>query len=342
MLQQTRVGTVIPYYQKFVDSFPTLADLARADLQDVLKAWEGLGYYGRARNLHRAARLLVEEGGGTVPEDWHSFHSLPGVGDYIAAAVLSIAFSKPYPVVDGNVKRVLSRLFTIDAPVNVSGSDRQFRDAAGKLLAPRQPGLFNQALMELGALVCLLKNPGCSRCPLPSFCQGLQQGLVSDYPRRIAAKPIPRYRIATGVVFKKDRVLITRRKSEGLLGGLWEFPGGKVKKGETPQEACVREMREETNLVVEVGGKLAHVQHAYSHFRIAMDVFVCTYVSGRVMLRGPVSHRWIRVQDVDHYPFPRANLKFIPRLKEMARSKLSDSREAARGGRRRKSRRDPR
>jgi A/G-specific adenine glycosylase len=322
MLQQTRVQTVIPYYLKFLASFPTLVDLARSDLQKVLKVWEGLGYYGRARNLHRAAQIVAERWDGTVPQDWHSFRSLPGVGDYIATAVLSIAFSKPCAVVDGNVKRVLSRLFTVDAPVNTSGADRIFRDLAAKLLAPRRPGTFNQALMELGALVCLPRNPGCRRCPLKNLCGAYGRGRVEQYPRRKAAKAIPLYRIATGVVCKRDRLLITQRKSEGLLGGLWEFPGGKVQEGETPQEGCVREIREETRLEVKVLEKLARVQHAYTHFRIEMDVFICTYLSGRVIRNGPAAHRWVRIQELDDYPFPKANLKFIPRLKERIGSRF--------------------
>jgi A/G-specific adenine glycosylase len=314
MLQQTRVGTVIPYYRRFLERFPDIHALAAADLQDVLKQWEGLGYYGRARNLHRAATMVCREHDGIVPRDETAFRSLPGVGDYIAAAVLSIAFQAPRPVVDGNVKRVLSRIFLLDHPVNDSGAYAVFREYSARLMDPDAPGASNQALMELGATVCTPRSPACAECPIQPFCEA-RQGLRTDqYPRRIRKKPVPEYDIAVGVVFKGDRVLITRRKPEGLLGGLWEFPGGKLREGETPEEACVREIREEANLVVEISRFLTTVRHAYTHFRVRLHVYCCRWSEGRVRLNGPVDYRWIRLSEMGDYPFPTANHKFMARL----------------------------
>ena len=311
MLQQTQVQTVLPYYQKFLSHFPDVNQLADADLQKVLKAWEGLGYYARARNMHRAAKILVEQAGGKFPESWASVRDLPGVGDYIAAALLSIAFNQPYAVVDGNVKRVLARLLEISAPVNKSSSYKIFKKAADRLLDDRHPGIFNQAMMELGATICKPGTPDCAGCPVRSFCHANQNGKVDIFPKRVKAPKTPLHHIAVGVVYKNNRMLITRRKLEGLLGGLWEFPGGKVKKHETPESACIREIKEEVNLAVAVAGHITQVKHAYTHFKIRMDVFSCKYVSGDVKLNGPIDFRWITQPEIERYPFPKANHKFI-------------------------------
>ena len=314
MLQQTQVQTALPYYRRFLKRLPSLRKLAGADPQAVLKLWEGLGYYARARNLHRAAGILVERNG-RIPDRWEDFRALPGVGDYIAAAVLSMAFGQPYAVVDGNVKRVLARLLTIGAAINRSTSHKAFQAAADRLLDRRRPGDFNQAMMELGALVCTPKAPACDRCPLIRVCAAQQGGTVASYPRRAAARAVPEVQIAVGVVYKNGRILITRRPTEGLLGGLWEFPGGKLHEGERPEEACRREIQEEVNLDVVIEAPLAQVRHAYSHLRIRMHVFRCRFRAGRVRLNGPVNHRWIRIADIDQFAFPKANHKFIPLLR---------------------------
>jgi A/G-specific adenine glycosylase len=314
MLQQTQVQTVIPYYQRFLDRFPDVKRLAAADLQEVLLMWEGMGYYARARNLHRAAKQVVTEYDGRLPATLKEIRKLPGVGEYIASAVLSIAFEQPHAVVDGNVKRVTARLFEIETPVNSTGAYRRFKAVADGILDCKQPGAFNQAVMELGALVCTPRRPTCRSCPVQAHCAAYRSEQVPAYPIRLKRKPVPEYRIAVGIVFKKDRALIARRKPEGLLGGLWEFPGGKIKTDEDPVMACVREIKEEVNLVIEVERQLTRVRHAYTHFRIVMDVFVCRLVSGRVKLTGPVDYRWVRLGDLEQYPFPGANRKFIPLL----------------------------
>jgi A/G-specific adenine glycosylase len=316
MLQQTQVKTALPYYRRFFRSFPRVQDLAQAELQAVLKAWEGLGYYARARNLHRAAARVVCEHAGRVPNRWEPFRDLPGVGDYIAAAVLSIAFDRPHAVVDGNVKRVLARLLALEEPVNAAGARPLFQVHADRLLDRRRPGDFNQALMELGALICTPRAPACGRCPLKRWCAAERSGAPADYPRRPGTRAVPETALAVGVILKSGRLLITQRRADGLLGGLWEFPGGKLHPGESAAAACRREIREEVGLEVRVGRHLARVKHAYSHFRIVMDVFCCRHVAGRVRLNGPVDFRWIRLADIDRFPFPRANHKFIPVLRQ--------------------------
>ncbi|MCP4577030.1 MAG: NUDIX domain-containing protein, partial [Deltaproteobacteria bacterium] len=177
------------------------------------------------------------------------------------------------------------------------------------------PGEFNQAMMELGALVCTPKNPSCHDCPLARECRAFKEKAVNDYPRRIKKARIPEYHIAVGVIWKNSRVLITQRKPEGLLGGLWEFPGGKIRNGETPSGACIREIKEEVNLVVETEDRIACIRHAYTHFKIVMDVFPCNYRNGKIKLRGPVDFKWIQLHEINRFPFPGANRKFIPLIK---------------------------
>ena len=316
MLQQTRVETVVPYYQRFLQRFPDLPSLANADLQEVLKAWEGLGYYARARNLHRAVRIVAAEHDGIVPSDPELFGKLPGVGNYIRAAVGSIAFDQPLPAVDGNVKRVLARVMRIDDPVNRASSHRRFDSLARQLLDRRRPGSFNQAMMELGALICTPAHPTCPQCPVRTHCRAWQKKVVDSYPVRIRPAPVPEHRIAVGVVCRDNQVLITRRKNEGLLGGLWEFPGGKIGPGEDPPSACIREIKEEVNLDIEVMDHLTRVKHAYTHFKIVMDVYCCRYLAGSVKLAGPVDYRWIDLEEIDRFAFPKANHKFIPALRK--------------------------
>ncbi len=311
MLQQTQVKTVIPYYLKFMETWPELGDLAAADLETVLKAWEGLGYYARARNLHKAAGIVVHDLKGMIPEDYKEFKNLPGVGDYIASAVLSIARSKPHAVVDGNVKRVLARLLCVDTPVNHSAAHNAYKAIAETFLYEKDPGTYNQAVMELGALVCTPKRPDCGACPLTADCCAREKQVTDLFPRRMEKKKVPTVQIAVGIVRKDGKVLITRRKLDGLLGGLWEFPGGKVSPKESPEQACIREIREETGIEINNLEFLTRVFHAYTHFKIEMDVFFCDYICGKVVLNGPIDHKWVRVDQLHGYPFPRANLKFM-------------------------------
>jgi A/G-specific adenine glycosylase len=316
MLQQTQVKTVEPYFERFLSEFPTVEHLACADLQAVLKVWEGMGYYGRARNLHRAARLVLARYGGKIPNGWKDFRELPGVGDYIASAVLSIAYRQPYAVVDGNVKRVLARLFEIESPVNQRRGLEKVRTIADKLLDRGHPGIYNQAVMELGAIVCKVRTPDCNLCPVQEYCQAHHHGRSREYPKRVTPKPRPTRQIAVGVIYRDGRVLITQRSNRGLLGGLWEFPGGRIEDGEDPAEACRREIEEEVNLEVAVETHLTQVKHGYTHFKVVLEVFKCRYVSGEVRLNGPVAHRWVTFNELETFPFPKANLKFMHLLNE--------------------------
>ena len=319
MLQQTRVETATPYFRRFIEAFPTVADLASADLDAVLKRWEGLGYYSRARNLHRAAGLVVTEHGGTVPSDPEAFRALPGVGPYTAAAVLSLAFDAPLAVLDGNVIRVLARVFAIDADSRAGKTRTALQRVADELLDRQRPGRWNESVMELGATVCTPRSPACPRCPLNTVCRAHAEGDPTAYPVSSKRAPVPRHTVAVGVLSDDEgRVFIQRRPEAGMLGGLWEFPGGKAEPGESPEEACRRELAEELGVEVEVGAPIARVEHAYSHFRITLHAYRC-----RLRLRQPTTDlpsAWVAVADLDDYAFPRANGRVIEALRDLDRA----------------------
>ena len=313
MAQQTRISTVIPYYEAFIERFPDVETLATSPLDDVLKAWEGLGYYGRARNLHRAAGEVRARYGGRLPEDAESLRSLPGIGAYTAGAIASIAFGKPEPAVDGNVRRVLCRLYDLEEP-----SPPRLEVLSRELIAEAegQAGLLNQALMDLGSSVCTPRSPGCDACPVAPNCLALQRGTVALRPPRRRRPPLPHRDIAAALVWRGPRLLIARRPEEGLLGGLWEFPGGKVEAGEAPADAARREVREELGLEVQVLGEVAEIQHAYSHFRITLHLFHARWVAGGSAIgeSSAGSPRWVLPRELDLYAFPAANHDVVRRL----------------------------
>ncbi len=311
MLQQTQVDTVKPYYERFLRRFPTIETLARARLDTVLKCWEGLGYYGRARHMHAAARRIMSEHQGRFPPDMDTLLSLPGIGRYTAGAMASIAWAQRTPVLDGNVTRVLCRVFRMVDDPGTSARQHQLWDLAAGLLPSRRPGVFNQALMELGALVCKREDPLCPKCPLRALCQAHRYDLQALIPLRKPAKSLPHYTVVVGAIWHKDRILIDRRPPQGLLGGLWEFPGGKRRSGESLQAALLREVGEELNIRIAVRGQLVKVRHAYSHFRITLHAFECRYISGTPTPRVCTAVKWIKPQHLRRYAFPGANLKII-------------------------------
>jgi A/G-specific adenine glycosylase len=310
MLQQTQVKTMLPYYQRFLERFPSLALLAGADPEALLKTWEGLGYYSRVRHFQQAARLVMTRHGGEIPREPERFRALPGVGEYIAAAVQSMAFGHPLAVLDGNVKRVLSRLHCIETPVNSPAGQRRLQHAADLLLDRLNPGMHNQALMELGALVCTPRRPDCPRCPLRKDCLALARGETAAYPRRRAPRAVPERRFVMGAVLRRGRFLITRRPQKGLLGGLWQFPGREQRADAAGDESCRRDLSAATGLALTVERHLGTVRHAYTHFRLQIDLYLCRSPAGRVRLAGEAAaFRWLPLEALGDLPCGSAQRK---------------------------------
>jgi A/G-specific adenine glycosylase len=314
ILQQTRVDQGLPYYTRFLEAFPTVAALAAAPEHAVLKQWEGLGYYTRARNLHKTAQIVAEQHGGVFPRAAELLQMLPGVGRYTAGAVASIAFGERVPVVDGNVKRVLARLLDLADPVDDTATERLLWQTAQGLVPAREPGDFNQALMELGARVCTPRKPNCDACPVGAYCAAREAGTVAQRPVKRPRKAVPHKEIVVAAIERDGRYLIGRRPPEGLLGGLWEFPGGKLEAGETHQQALARECREELGLEVKVGGLVATVQHAYTHLRVTLNVYRCRPAAGEATPRVHTEIAWVTPADFAAYAFPKANHKFLALL----------------------------
>jgi A/G-specific adenine glycosylase len=314
MLQQTRVETAVPYYQRFVERFPTVEALADASIDEVLALWAGLGYYSRARNLHAAAGQIATEHGGAVPEDPKALRALPGVGRYTAGAILSIAFGQPAPILDGNVTRVLCRLFRIRQRPKAPRTQKRLWRLAEELVPEDRPGDFNQALMEFGARLCRPKAPQCGTCPLGDLCGAFAYGEQLDLPRRPKPKTLPHYDVPVGIIWRRGRLLIAKRPLDAMLGGLWEFPGGKVEEGETFEQALRREIREETALEVTVGARLLSCRHAYSHFRITLHAYHCEGPRGRPRPLDCAACRWVTVGTLSDYPFPSGSRPIIEAL----------------------------
>lgn len=303
MLQQTRVETVIPYYRRWLERFPDVECLAAASEKDVLALWEGLGYYSRARSLHRAARRVVSEMDGKLPQSASELIRLPGIGRYTAGAIASIAFGADEPVLDGNVRRVLARVFDVSLPARSAEGERILWDLAASLLPSGRAGDFNQALMDLGNSVCTPKAPACSRCPLEQHCQARRNGTVEQRPVALRKPPLPHLTVTAAVIHRPGEVLIAQRPLRGLLGGLWEFPGGKQLPGEALAACLKREIVEELAVEVCVGEQLGVYRHAYTHFRVTLHAFHCRLLNGAIPQAVQVQDlRWVRLEDLTLFP----------------------------------------
>jgi A/G-specific adenine glycosylase len=307
MLQQTRVETVIPYFEKWMRLFPDVHALANASEHDVLNAWEGLGYYGRARNLHKAAQLVAEQYSGEIPRDLDELRKLPGIGRYTLGAIASIAFGIDISTLDGNIKRVYARIFDVTEPVDSPAGEKILWHLADEQLPKGQAGDYNQALMDLGATICVPKNPRCLICPVMKLCKARQHGTQDQRPVKNPKKDIPHYVHAAGVIIERGRVLLAQRPSNGLLGGMWEFPNGRVngdpakelpeafKKGYSLQLRAKRSSRGEGSRSAEPVGV---VHHAYSHFSVTVHVFRCELIS---KLKG-TNLKWVSLKKLNEYP----------------------------------------
>jgi A/G-specific adenine glycosylase len=313
MLQQTRVETVIPYFEKWMRLFPDIQALANASEQDVLNAWEGLGYYSRARNLHKAARIVTEQYGGHLPRDLDQLRKLPGIGRYTLGAIASMAFGLDVSALDGNIKRVYARIFDVTEPVDVPAGEKLLWQIADENIPKGHAGDYNQALMDLGATICVPKNPRCLICPVMELCQARQKGVQDQRPVKTPKKDVPHYVHAAAVIVRRvaspphKEVLLAQRPSQGLLGGMWEFPNGRV--SGDPARGLAKALKTGYNLGLRVSDPrversagrpepLGIVQHGYSHFGVTTHVFRCDLLSPA---KAP-NLKWVALKDLEDYP----------------------------------------
>jgi A/G-specific adenine glycosylase len=317
MLQQTQVATVMPYYHRFLERFPDLASLASAKDEEVLKLWEGLGYYRRCHHFLSAVRKICADHQKRIPPDPDIFSRLPGVGDYTTAAVMSIAFGLPLPVVDGNVIRVIARHDRIDADSTKTATRKTIRNRMADLMDHDSPGDFNQAVMELGAMVCTPKQPRCEACPVAEDCGARLSGTVMHYPVIPPKNKIPEYQVGLAVLMKDGRFLIQKRSDTGHLAGMWEFPGGKALEGENVEEALARKCLDELGVDVQVGRRIAQATQVYSHFRIRVSLFLIDRFTPDVRPLKNQPLRWIEARELAGIPFPKVNHKFFSVLRNL-------------------------
>lgn len=313
MLQQTQVKTVIPYYERWLKEFPDVRTLARAKEARVLKLWEGLGYYSRARNLHEGAKLVYQRYAGRLPSNPDEIRKIPGIGRYTAGAILSIAFGKPEPLLDGNVARVLSRLTRLDKPVDAEESRKFLWELAGRLMREKDPqknpGDFNQALMELGAMICVPAEPACGDCPVQTSCLARRHGDPENYPRKSAKQKTKKVRAVCGIVRSNGKVLLGRRPPRGLWAGLWELPTFRLTAKQAPapllEESLLR-----SGIAARVTAKRGRIRRAYTNHLENLDIYYCeARDSGGKPDR--TDWRWVPVQSLPRYAFPSAFAKII-------------------------------
>jgi A/G-specific adenine glycosylase len=304
MLQQTQVATVIDYFRRFIAAFPSLDDLAAADEQQVLRLWQGLGYYRRARHLHRAAQVIVAEHDGRVPDDVSGLLALPGVGRYTAGAIASIAYGKRKPVVDGNVTRVLARVAGIDKPVDDTQVTKQMWRLAEELLPVRagHPGDFNQAMMELGATVCLPKSPRCGRCPVKRDCQAHAQGRVDELPVTRPRKQPTKVTHHVYALERRGKFVLRQRGSESLWAGMWELPTCETADGDST-----------LGLTTDKPNHLGRFVHITTHRRITFEVWHAMVTGGRLKRSAGI---WRKLEDVDDLPLAAPQQRVISLLQE--------------------------
>ncbi len=329
MAQQTRLTVVVDYFNRWMARFPTLESLARADQQEVLKLWEGLGYYSRARNLHKAAQLLTCEHAGDLPRTRRELLRLPGIGEYTAGAILSLAYGLPEPAIDGNVRRVFSRLWDIEDRIDTPAAQKKIASLARNLVeASPQPAAANEALMELGALLCRPRNPLCKDCPLQSSCMSRARGVQDLRPVRAPRKQTPHADFAASLIWQgapgDSPFLIARRLNDGLLGGLWSLPGGRCEAEDKDLHACLRRsIRRKLGLSIAVTEPLTTIEHAFTHFRMTLHAFHARIRCGTPRAIDYQDWRWTTLDEAEQLPFSVPDRKITDALRGSIESQTS-------------------
>jgi A/G-specific adenine glycosylase len=318
MLQQTRIATVEKYYTRFLQRYPTIQDLAAAPMDDVLKCWEGLGYYARARNLHRLAQQIVTEHAGQFPSSAKALQQLPGIGRYTAGAIASIAFNQAVAVLDGNVIRALSRLIDLAEDVSQPRVEQRLWDVAESLLPAARPGDYNQALMDLGRTVCVPRTPDCRHCPVHHFCLAFERNTQHLRPVKKKKAPTPTVRAAAAVIRDVEgRVLLVQRSTEGpttFLGGLWMLPGGNCEPEESYADCLRRCLRQELGIEVNVAGEMASAAQDFSHFHLSLRAFACEMIAGVPQAASGTNLAWATTTDFAKYSLGKADRQILDAL----------------------------
>lgn len=316
MLQQTRVDQALPYYHRFLKRFPSLKSLAAAPLEEVMKLWEGLGYYRRARFLHATAQRLAQ-----IPQPGPAdLDGCPGIGPYTRAAISSIVWGTKLPVVDGNVNRVMARMLALDTAPQLPAGRRAILETLEAWIPPDAAGDWNQGIMELGATVCTPQQPACLLCPWQAGCKALRQGRQAELPVAVEKAPRPHKHAAAAVIQRADGcLLMAQRPEKGLLAGLWEFPGGLLEPGEQPAAGCARAVLENLGLQVEVGAALGTVDHGFTHFSMTLHIFTTHSHRGRLNKRHYQNYKWLPANRLRDLPSPRAQLRALELLATAAK-----------------------
>ncbi len=317
MLQQTRMAAVETYYARFLERFPTIEDLAAAPLDEVLKTWEGLGYYSRARNLHRLAQIVVNEQHGQFPATAEALQQLPGIGRYTAAAIASIAFHQRVAVLDGNVMRVLARVFDLTEDITESSTQKQLWHIAESLLPTERAGDYNQALMDLGRLVCVPRRPTCEACPLQSQCLAFVHHTTAQRPVKTPKAPVKEV-CAVAAVLRDDanRLLLVQRPPHGLLGGLWSLPGGFCEPEEALTEGLQRLLRANLQLEISVAEQLAVATQTLTHLRLTVRAFDGQITAGAPTALGIAAFAWVAMADLDQFSFGKADREIVNSIEQ--------------------------
>jgi A/G-specific adenine glycosylase len=318
MLQQTRVETVIPYFTHWMERFPTILSLAQASEQEVLQAWEGLGYYSRARNLHRAAKQVADHWNGRLPSTRQELESLPGIGAYTAGAIASMAFGQDEAALDGNIRRVLARIFNVDLPLRSPQGEHRLWELARQILPHERAGDFNQALMDLGATICTPQSPACLICPISAVCQAFALGIQEDRPVLAARPSVPHYTVTAAIIRREGKFLIAHRPSNGLLGGMWEFPGGKLEAGEQLEDGLQREIREELGATIAVENPFGVYRHAFTHFKITLHAFFCRLIDGEPQPLAASELHWATPDELSLFPMGKVDRQIARKLEQQS------------------------